>query len=190
MQIILKLVNNDPDFSHIDTIELADSSQKKCYVIGLKLTYLRTMTYGIPYYAKFGFRPLLKTDYENVFVYNRNNFKLNKTMTKDELLNVIKKNKKDMRAKTFETYEKYIKKGISNNEKLNPVLFISETIKIIDNSISENKNNKIKIIEDKKELSGLCDFISNIYIDIYNSLGYKKYKENLWVLKIKRNDKK
>jgi hypothetical protein len=94
MQIILELVRNKQQFSHIDKIELADSSQKQCYDIGLKLIYLRTMTHGIPYYAKFGFRPMLKTDYEDVFVHNRNNFKLNKTMTRDELLNIIKKKKK------------------------------------------------------------------------------------------------
>ena len=94
MQIILNLVYNDPQFSHIDKIELADSSLKQCYDIGLKLVYLRTMTHGIPYYAKFSFRPLLKTDYEDVFVYNRNNFKLNKTMTRDELFKIINKKKK------------------------------------------------------------------------------------------------
>jgi len=190
MQIILELVKNDPQFSHIDKIELADSSQKQCYDIGLKLIYLRTMTHGIPYYAKFGFRPVLKTDYEDVFVHNRNNFKLNKTMIRDELLNIIKKKKKNMSDKTYEVYEKYIKKHILNNENIDPVIFISQTIKIVDNSMSKNKNKSIKIIDDNVELSGLCDFISKIYIDIYKFLGYEKYEENLWELKIKRNVKK
>jgi hypothetical protein len=125
------------------------------------------MTHLIPYYAKFGFRPVLKTDYEDVFVYNRNNFKLNKTMTRDELLNIIKKNKKNMSDKTYETYEKYIIKYIFNNEIINPVIFIRQTIKIVDNSITEDKDDKIKIIDNKVELTGLCDFIRKIYIDIY-----------------------
>ena len=182
MQIIIELVKNNPEFSHINKIELADSSQKQCYDIGLKLIYLRTMTHGIPYYAKFGFRPVLKTDYEDVFVYNRNNFKLNKTMTRDELLNIIKRNKKNMSDKTYETYEKYIKKHILNNEIINPIMFMTQTIKIVDNSIAENKNRNIKIIYDKVELDGLCDFIRKIYIDIYKFLGYKNYNENLWVV--------
>ena len=182
MQIILELVKNDTQFSHINKIELADSSQKKCYDIGLKLIYLRTMTHGIPYYAKFGFRPVLKTDYEDVFVYNRNNFKLNKTMKRDELLNIIKNKKKNMSNETYEIYKKYIRQHILDEENLNPVIFLSQTIKIVDNSMSENKNNKIKIIEEKKELSALCDFISNIYIDIYKFLGYKIYEKNLWVV--------
>jgi hypothetical protein len=186
MQIILKLVNDDPDFSHINKIELADNSKKQCYDIGLKLTYLRTMTHGIPYYAKYGFRPVLKTDYEDVFVYNRNNFKLNKTMAKDELLNIIQKKKKNMSDATYNTYKKYIKQLILNREKFDPLIFITQTIKIVDNSIAEEKNKKIKIIEDKKELSELCDFVSKIYIDIYKFLGYKDYEENLWILNIKR----
>lgn len=190
MQIIIELVENNPEFSHIDKIELADSSQKQCYDISLKLIYLRTMTHGIPYYAKFGFRPVLKTDYEDVFVYNRNNFKLNKTMTKDELFNIIKKNKKNMSDKTYESYQKYIKKHILNNENINPIMLITQTIKIIDNSIAENKNKNIKIIDDKVELSGLCDFIKKIYIDIYKFLGYQNYNENLWILQIKRKKNK
>jgi len=93
-----------------------------------------------------------------------------------------------MSDKTYEIYEKYIKKHILNNENIDPEIFISQTIKIVDNSMNKNKN--IKIIDDKFELSGLCDFISKIYIDIYNFLGYKNYDENLWELKIKRNIKK
>ena len=152
MQIILELVKNDPRFSHIDKIELSDSSQKKCYDIGLKLIYLRTMTHGIPYYAKFGFRPMLKTDYEDVFIHNRNNFKLNKTMSKKDLFEIIKKKKINMSNKTYVIYEKYIKKHILNNENIDPVIFISQTIKIVDNSMSKNKNKNIKIIDDTQEI--------------------------------------
>ena len=32
MQIILKLVNDDPDFSHIEKIELADNSKKNVMI--------------------------------------------------------------------------------------------------------------------------------------------------------------
>jgi len=181
MQIILELVKNDHHFSHIDKIELADASQKKCYDIGLKLIYLRTMTHGIPYYAKFGFRPLLKRDYEDVFVYNRNNFKLNKTIAKNKLLNIIKKNKIDMSESVYRIYKKYIEKNILNNENINFDELMKQIIKTVDNSIFD-KNKNIKIIKDKVELNGLCEFISKIYIDVYQELGYKNYKENLWEL--------
>lgn len=148
------------------------------------------MTHGTPYYSKFGFRPVLKTDYKDVFVYNKKNFELNKTMTIDELLNIIHKKKKNMSETTYNTYKKYIEKRILSNEKLNPILFISQTIKIVVNSMLEEKNKKIKIIEDKKELGALCDFVSKIYIDIYKFLGYRDYEENLWELMVKRNVKK
>jgi hypothetical protein len=213
MQIILKLVKNDPQFSHINKIELADASQKKCYDIGLQLIYLRTMTHGVPYYAKFGFRPVLKTDYENVFVYNRNNFNLNKTMTRDtqeikqslisgaqqkndniflgcELLKIINKKKVNMNDKTYQTYKKYIKNKILTNKINNPIKIISDVIKVVDNSIAEIKDNELIVIGCKDELKGLCDFVRNIYIDIYKYLGYKFYERNLWELNINRNKKK
>ena len=190
MQIILELVKNDPQFSHIDKIELADSSQKQCYDIGLQLVYLRTMTHGVPYYAKFGFRPVLKTDYENVFVYNRNNFQLKKTISEEDLFKIINKKKVNMNFKSYEVYKKYIKNIIFNNKIINPIKIITDVISVVDNSIAEKKNDKLIIIEDKDELSGLCDFILNIYIDIYKYLGYKFYERNLWQLKIYRNKKK
>jgi len=190
MQIILKLVKNDPQFSHINKIELADASQKNCYDIGLQLIYLRTMTHGVPYYAKFGFRPVLKTDYENVFVYNRNNFNLNKTMTLDDLLKIINKKKVNMTDKTYQTYKKYIKNKMLINKINNPIKIITDIITVVDNSISEKKNDELIVIEDKEELKGLCDFVSNIYIDIYKYLGYKFYERNLWELNINRNKKK
>jgi hypothetical protein len=61
---------------------------------------------------------------------------------------------------------------------------MKQTIKIADNSNAENKNPKILILDDKKELMAICDFISKIYIKVYNFLGYKHYDENLWKLTI------
>lgn len=223
------------NFHILKKIELADNSKKQCYDsqenkcnlfsgapqncrtilkgdIGIKLIYLRTMTHGTPYYSKFGFTPVLKTDYTDVFIYNKQNFELNKTMTRDELLNIIQKKKKNMTETTYNIYKKYIKQLILNREIFDPMIFITQTIKIVDtqeilscdkiygahhkidinfigcNSMLEKK--KIKIIEDKKELAELCNFVSKIYIDIYKFLGYRDYEENLWELIIKRNVKK
>jgi hypothetical protein len=185
MQIIINLVKTNHELSHIDKIELADMSQKKCYDISLKLVYLRTMTDGIQYYAKFGFRPVLQTDYD-IFRYNRANHKLNKKIKKNELLDLISKCKINMSEETYDAYNKYIKKHILNNEIIDPVIFMKQTIKIADNSIAENKNPKILILDDKKKLMAICDFISKIYIKVYNFLGYKHYDENLWELTINR----
>ena len=189
MQIIIELVKNNPEFSHINKIELADSSQKKCYDKGLKLIYLRTMTHGIPYYAKFGFRPTIKTDYDTIYRHNKENFKLNKTISQKDLLDIIETSKKNLNPEAFLAYKKYIEKHILQNANIDPIKIITQTIKIVDDSTSKNKNKNVKIIENKKELSGLCEFISRIYIKLYHFLGYKDYEENLWELNIKKNIK-
>jgi hypothetical protein len=95
-----------------------------------------------------------------------------------------------MNKSTYDTYLKYIKPFILKYNNLDTNLLITKTINTVDNSISEKKNENMKIIEDKNELSGLCDFYSKIYIDIYHFLGYKDYKQNLWEIIIKRNIKK
>lgn len=179
MQIILELVKNNKEFTHIKKIELSDNSMKQCYDINLKLVYLRTMTHGSPYYSKFNFRPMTNKDYQ-VFNYNRNIFKLNKTITKKELLKIIKDNKIDMSDITYSQYLKYVKPYILNNDNINPKTFFIDLIKLIDDYIKNNNNNN----NNKKVLSGICDFISKIYIDVFTFLGYKNYKENLWVLYI------
>lgn len=186
MQIIIELVKNNPEFSHINKIELADSSQKKCYDRGLRLVYLRTMTHGIPYYAKFGFRPALKTDYEKIYYHNKENFKLGKIISNKDLLEIIEDSKINLNTIAYKAYEKYLQKHVLQNENINPVKLIIQTIKIVDNSISKNKNKNIKIINDMEELSGLCEFIYRIYIKLYHFLGYKDYEENLWELNIKK----
>ena len=55
---------------------------------------------------------------------------------------------------------------------------IDDVINYLNNKESEIKND---------ELRGLCDFVKNIYIDIYKYLGYKFYESNLWYLHIIRN---
>ena len=65
MLIILELVKTHKIFSHITEIELSDTSIIKCYDIGLQLKYLKTITDGIPFYAKYGFI-LLKSNSTDV----------------------------------------------------------------------------------------------------------------------------
>jgi hypothetical protein len=60
MQIFLEYIKNNKDIKHITEIQLQDNSMKKCYSIGIKLKYLRTIISGEPYYAKYGFRPFEK----------------------------------------------------------------------------------------------------------------------------------
>ena len=102
MQIIIQLVKKDKSLSHIKQIELSDTSKKMCYNIGLDLKYLRTITHGIPFYAKYGFIPNNEENY-NIFKYNRNNYKLNRTITNNELFKIIEKSK----SNDNNSYKKY-----------------------------------------------------------------------------------
>ena len=170
MQIIIGLVKTSKIFSHIKEIELTDISKKNCYNIGLELIYLRTITNGIPYYAKYGFIP--KKDRDNkVFEYNKNNYKLNKGITKEEFINIIKKNK--FEKDTYNIYKKYFNDYIEKKKNINP----KKILKIIINTD--------KITDDINEKKEICNLVENIYKDIYDILGYKEYRGKKWILKIR-----
>lgn len=185
MQILFKLLKLDPKFKHIKKIELSDISKKSCYDIGIRLLYLRTITNGIPYYAKFGFRPKFNNDYD-IFKHNRNNFKLNKTINNNNLFDIIENNKNYMKENTYNVYTKYIKNFISNNKNINPVLFFTELIDIIDISLDKKEMTKDniffgnKIIKNKQVIECICDLINLICRDVFIILGYKDYKSNIW----------
>jgi len=168
MQIIIKLIKKDKLFSHIKQIELTDLSKKMCYDIGLELKYLRTITHGIPFYAKYGFRPKNEEDYD-IFKYNRNNYKLNRTISNIELYKIIldsKVNKKDI-------YKKYFYNYIKNTNIIDSKILLIDMIKLMDN---------INDINEKKEI---CNFIKSIYKKIFRILGYKEYQESVWILKMR-----
>lgn len=189
MQILFKLLKLDPKFKHIEKIELSDISKKSCSNIGIRLLYLRTITNGIPYYAKFGFRPKFKNDYD-IFKHNRNNFKLNKTISNNDLVHIIENNKNYMKENTYNVYTTYIKNFISNNKNINPVLFFTELIDIIDISLDKKEMTKDniffgnKIIKKKQVMECICDLINVIAKDVFIILGYKDYKSNIWQLQL------
>jgi len=172
MQIIIQLVKKDKSLSHIKQIELSDTSKKMCYNIGIELLYLRTITHGIPFYAKYGFKPEYDVD-RDTFRYNRNNFKLNKTITNDELFKIIEKVKINKNKKTNNIYKKYFYNYIKDNNIINPKILLTNMIKVMNNTNDVNE---------KKEI---CNIVNFIYKDIYRILGYKDYRKKIWILKIR-----
>jgi hypothetical protein len=171
MQIIIQLVKKDKLFKHIKQIELSDTSKKMCYNIGLDLKYLKTITHGIPFYAKYGFIPNNEEDY-NIFKYNRNNYKLNRTITNNELFKIIEKSK----SNDNNSYKKYFYDYIKSNNIINPKILLIDMIKVM---------NDTNDINEKKEI---CNFINRIYKKIFKILRYKKYKEyedSIWILEIR-----
>ena len=175
MLIILRLINEKSMFSHIKQIELSDTSQLKCDNFGLQLKYLKTITEGIPFYAKYGFRPMSNYDLD-IFRFNRENYKLNKQITNNQIFQIITEIKLD--KLTNQIYQKYFYPYIVNNHIINPKIFLNNMIEFIKlNQQNILSNNTIKLI---------CDLISKIYKKIFFILGYKEYDNNIWILNIKK----
>lgn len=194
MQIILNLVHTRKPFRHIKQIQLSDKSKKKCYDLSLELKFLRTITHGKPYYAKFGFRPLNEYDY-NIYKKNYKNFKLDKTISNTQLKNIIDSKITLMTKDAYKIYLKYFSNYVESNCSIDPKLFLSSIITLLDTSIIPNiqekdiKNNIFvgkKLLQRKNEMSLVAKFVSSIYKDIYHELGYLDYAESIWTLYIVR----
>jgi hypothetical protein len=170
MQIIIELAKSSSKFTHIKTIELSDTSIKKCYCIGLELKYLRTITHGIPYYAKYGFRPIHEYDYD-VYKYNKQLYKKNILLNNDDIIELIKKSK--ISENEYKIYTKYFKNYIYETKLINPKILLIDMLNLI-KSISDNEKNKY-----------ICLFINSIYKHIYRLIGYKEYNDKLWRLHIR-----
>ncbi len=174
MLIILKLINNSHVFSHIKQIELSDTSQLKCHNFGLQLKYLKTIVDGIPYYAKYGFRP--KNNYDHgIFRFNRENHKLNKQLTNKQIFDIISETKLD--DNIYQIYKKYFYSFIANNQIVDPKFFLDDIIEFAKNDNNNLSSDTVKLI---------CEFITKIYKKIFFVLGYKDYDNNIWILHIKK----
>ena len=172
MQIIIELVKSSKEFSHITEIELSDTSIKKYNGFGLQLKYLRTITHGEPYYAKYGFRPNSEYDID-IFRFNRSNYKLNKKILNKELFEIITDAKLD--KQTNEVYKKYLYNYIKSNNEIDPKIYLTELINLINyKNITENEKKYI------------WNFVYSIYQNLYNKLGYKNYRDKIWILQFKK----
>jgi hypothetical protein len=174
MQIIIELVKSSKEFYHITEIELSDTSIKKYngLGLGLGLKYLRTITNGEPYYAKYGFRP--NTEYDiDIFRFNRSNYRLNKKILNKELFEIITDAKLD--KQTNEVYKKYLYNYIKSNNEIDPKIYLTELINLINyKNITENEKKYI------------WNFVYSIYQNLYNKLGYKNYRDKIWILQFKK----
>ena len=172
MLIILRLVSKSSVFSHIKQIELSDTSQLKCNNFGLQLKYLKTITDGKPFYAKYGFRPSSNYDLD-IFRFNRENYKLNKQITNKQIFQIITEIK--LEKDIYQIYKKYFFPYIANTPIIDSKIFLNNMIEFV--KLNNLSNDTAKLI---------CDFISKIYKKIYFILGYKKYDSNIWIVNIKR----
>jgi len=174
MQILFSIIENSSKFAHIKIIKLSDISKKKCFNVGLELKYLRTITHGIPYYAKYGFRPSTKYD-QDVFKHNRKLFQTSKFINNSLMLKLIEDCKNKFSTDIYNNiYKKYFYTYLLQQENIDVVNFITNII-----FLSEST----EITETEKK--GICKFIHSIYKDIYKIVGYREYNEDKWFLQVR-----
>jgi len=152
MQIFLELIRNNDNFKHIKSVTLQDNSTKKCYGYGIQLKYLKTITDGIPYYAKYGFRPVYFEDNER-FRYNRAHFKNKIILLNKILIEIFDKMKKEENKTAYTTYKKFLRDKILGQEKINPAILLKKMM-----SIETENFDDIKLSSDDK--NGFCEIVN------------------------------
>ena len=165
-------------------INLHDNSNYKCNKYDIPLINLRTMTHGLPFYSKYGFKPLnYNKNKENIYSKNelqilKDNYELFKkkpNMTKKELLSIIYYTKFD--KKKDNEMLTYINNIVIPRLKQNNN-FINE---FLNNIVNDSKN------QDKKYVFEACKLLKNIFMVIYNKCGYYDYIEKKFVLELDNN---
>jgi len=140
-------------------LSLTDNSYFLCASIKISLIYLRTMTKGRPFYAKYKFTPIYPDD-STAFYKNNEIYDTNPTISKKQILKFINKINFDKESQYYKNIIKYI------NENLLPNLTDKNII----------KNLITKLIYDSKNIKDICIFLDEIYMYIYNYAGYLRYK--------------
>ena len=96
----------------------------------------------------------------------------------------------NMKKDTLNIYTIYFEKYILENKDIDPILFFTEIIDIIDISIGKKemtKNNIFignKIIKNNNIMQSICDFLNSVCKNVFLKLGYKDYFNNIWIMKI------
>ena len=147
-------------------IELTDNSYLLCKNSKLLLIHLRTMTRGTPFYSKYGFIPLYEKD---IYDHNLNIYNKQKTLTKEKIIKYL----------YFREFEKNKEKHVKILNYIQNILI--PRLKPI-NLVSDFINS---IINDKCNAS--CSLLYNIYMKIYEDIGYYKYEKKKFVLDLNKS---
>jgi hypothetical protein len=177
MQIFLELIKTNNEFTHIQTIELQDNSTKKCFGYGIQLKYLRTITDGIPYYAKYGFRPAYLEDIET-FRYNRNLHRTNITLRNNILIKIFDKMKNESNMGAYNIYKKYIRNSLLEEKYVDPIIILKKLM-----NIEREKFDDIELTTEEK--NRFCEIVNIKIKNIFNACGYRDYNVDKWILKIR-----
>ena len=72
-------------------------------------------------------------------------------------------------------YKKYLYNYIKSNNEIDPKIYLTELINLINyKNITENEKKYI------------WNFVFSIYQNLYNKLGYKNYRDKIWILQYKK----
>jgi len=214
MKIIIKLTSEHKNYSHIKTIKLIDNSLIAYGDLSIKLLYLRTITHGIPYYAKFGFRPESDVNCERgeigeigeigegdevikvgecnkvdnndyqVFKYNRTLFKQHPIINIDVLTNLINEKLTKIEIEMFNKYFSYKLNKYKMIKANELITLLMDKYNLYKKSI-EICNEKIECKVMINEQKYIFNIIYKLYKHIYKLIGYKTYFKKTWVLKIR-----
>ena len=169
-------------------INLHDNSNYQCNKYNIPLIILRTLTYGSPFYTKYGFVPIDHNvsgsyDYHKneleIYRDNKKLFKTKPSMTSNELISIIYYKKFD--KKKDKIMLNYIDNVIIPRLKENNL--ISEFIK---NIVNDSQN---KIVNGSNNITyeyfyEPCELLDNIFLQIYLKCGYHKYIEKTFELNL------
>lgn len=160
--IIMNIMIHICKKNNISKILLSDNSYYTCENNSkhkIQLIYGRTLTHCLPYYTKFGFRPVFDTSKKIL----KKNYKLIKTV-KVKNINLIK----------------IIKKVITQNVELKKYI---KLIPVIDKKLVENKDDLLidflKYFMDK-----YCDLFYYTYLQIFQKLKLEMYLDKKFQLKL------
>jgi len=179
-------------------INLHDNSYYHCNKYNIPLIILRTITYGAPFYTKYGFKPLNHNTKEEkeysknelqIYIDNKNLFMTKPTMTKRELLNII----------YYTNFDKNKDKNMLNY--INNIVI--PRLKENNNLVSEFLKNILKDSKDPDEQTNFCDkslinnkdnkenyklyackLLKNILMNLYFKCGYYDYIEKTFTLNL------
>jgi len=151
----------------LDRLSLTDNSYFLCTPIKISLIYLRTMTKGSPFYAKYKFTPIYPNDV-NAFYNNNELYHTNPTISKNQLLKIINGLNFDKIFINPNDIKKYI------NKNLLPTLSDANIVKDL----------ITKLINDSNNIKDVCILFDELYMNIYLKSGYLKYRDKSFELNL------
>jgi hypothetical protein len=169
---------------NIKKVSLEDNSKKYFTGASIELIYFRTMTQGLPYYVKFGFKSL----YSQLIIRSNNyNFKTDPKLLKDTIIDLFKNTVDISKNKTlYKIFTKTLEKfndEISIKKYLNYLFNLAE---IEEKQISKLREENIKNIEnDFNIMNNYAFIITYLLKSVYIKANYSMLPSNTFILYIR-----